>query len=66
MIKNCYDRYDRNHDLINSYRSICVTNDYGFVPFVLITIQSFPSIITDRRAYFVTRYDEAPEFMTGY
>ena len=33
----------RQHDLVNQLlQCICVTNDHGYVPFVVITIRSFP------------------------
>jgi len=47
--------YGRHHDLVNRYgvQCICITNDQWYVPFVLITIWSFPHswFIT----WFVTR-----------
>jgi hypothetical protein len=38
-----------HHDLVNHYRvSTCVTNDYGYVPFVVITIRSFVTRVNRR------------------
>ena len=34
--------YSRHHDLFKRYRKMCVTNDCGYVLFVLITIRFFP------------------------
>ena len=37
------ENYGRNHDLVMTWsRSNCVTNDHGYVSFVVITIRSFP------------------------
>jgi hypothetical protein len=34
--------YDRHHYFANRNGVVCVTNDHGYVPFVVITIWSFP------------------------
>ena len=31
--------YGRPHDLVNRYRSICITNDHCYVLFVVITVR---------------------------
>ena len=65
--------YGGHHDLVSCYGVFVLTNNYGYVPFIVFTIRSFPhsclnkSNTTDVPSGPGTTYpSEAPDFIAGF